>query len=103
MEWLDVLPELVKIISDGYQLGYTQAKIEEQMCIGQMLEVIILQWETEKKASSVAYDFFMRILKKLPGIDKLTTLLLVISQFMDSLSLPLSTSLPSDTEPSPLQ
>lgn len=84
MEWLDVLPELVKIISDSYQLGFTQSVIEEKMSLGQMLEVVIVQFDAEKKASSVAYDFFTSILKRVPGIEKITTLLVVIDQVMNS-------------------
>jgi len=98
-EWLEILPDLVKIIADAYQLGFTRETIKDKMSIPQMIEAIVCQFECDRTSSEIASNFFQRITKKIPNIDQFTTLLAVINSIVSSQNTPSSSDLPSDTEP----
>lgn len=97
-EWIEILPDLVKIISDSYQLGYTRETIKDRMSIPQMIEAIVCQFECDRSSSKIASDFFLRIISKIPNIDQITTLLAVISQITNSQNTSSSKNSPNDTE-----
>lgn len=83
-EWIEILPDLVKTISDSYQLGYTRETIKDKMSIPQMIEAIVCQFECDRTSSKIASDFFYHIIKKIPNFDQITTLIAVISQIIPS-------------------
>jgi hypothetical protein len=98
-EWLEILPDLVKIIADSYQLGFTRETIKDKMSIPQMIEAIVCQFDCDRTSSEIASAFFLRITKKIPSIDQLTTLLAVINSIVSSQNIPSSSDLQNDTEP----
>ena len=97
-EWLDILPDLVKVIADAYQLGFTTETIKEKMSLPQMIEAIVCQFDCDRTSSDVASAFFQRIIKKIPTLDQLTTLMTVVNTLVNSPTTPSSTDLLNDTE-----
>lgn len=97
-DWLEILPDLVKIISDSYQLGYTRETIKDKMSIPQMIEAIVCQFECDRTSSQIASDFFHRIIRKIPNFDQITTLLAVISQITSSQNTSSLKNSPNDME-----
>lgn len=89
-KWLEKLPVLTKIILNSYEDNDVKDLSEadvRKIDAGKMVELILRQIETDRLSSEVANNFFMSIIKSLPGIDVINNLLSSTARIMEARSL----------------
>ena len=105
-EWLQILPDTTKVVTDFYELNLDITDIKK-LGIQKMLEIIITQYECEKTTNEVASSFFTQLTRKIPGLDQLLTLteitgdLMTIYNTRNSLNYTSSTNSLNDTDATP--
>jgi hypothetical protein len=100
-EWLEILPELVKIISNSYGLNISIETIQEQISIPVMCEIVLRQYKCDQESSKVSLDFFVASLGKIPGLTQIKALLDSVNHLLENLNLHnylSSSDLQKDTE-----
>ncbi|MEW5971575.1 MAG: hypothetical protein AB1706_17125 [Pseudomonadota bacterium] len=89
-KWLERLPVLTHIILKSYEDNDVKELTEtdiKKIDTGKMIELILRQIETDRLSSEVANNFFMSIIKSLPGIDVINNLLSSTARIMEARSL----------------
>lgn len=89
-KWLGNLPTLIRIILQNYEdneVSKLQQSDINKIATGQMVELILRQVETDRLSSEVANDFFMSIIKSLPGIHVIDNLLTSIARIREAQNL----------------
>ena len=56
-EWLSLLPEATKIVTDFYKLNMSMEEVKE-LSIQKMIEIVLVQYECEKRTNEGSKHFF---------------------------------------------
>lgn len=80
-EWLQILPDTTKVVTDFYELNLDIAAIKK-LGIQKMLEIIVVQYDCERTTNEVASAFFIQLARKIPGLDQILTLTEIAGDLM---------------------